>query len=139
MVDINALRNLEMVSEGNALQTFQMNQYKHFDSSLSFPNCSIDILTYNQRNVVFKFRVCFWEITGVTSIVSHLCLVDFYGRVSVLQFLFKMKNPSFELFVLTCSALIVMFALVVQEHLLTIFLPVKEHLLDILLIGEGAG
>ena len=80
------------------------------------------------------------ESTGVVSAVSQLSSGDFYGGVAVFQFILKMKNASFELFILTCSTtVIVMFAALIEENLLTTFLPVKRQFLDVLLGVDGAG
>lgn len=80
------------------------------------------------------------ESTGVVSAVSQLCSADFYGGVAVFQFILKMKNASLELFILTCSAsVIVMFAVLIKENLQTAFLPVKRQFLDVLLGVDGAG
>lgn len=99
-----------------------------------------DSLTNNKFNVEFLSWLKTWKLTGVVSTVTHLYISDDYGGVTVLQFFMRIWDSFFELFILTCKAVIFMKTSIISEHLLlTVFPPVKDFCLNVLIGAERTG
>ena len=63
--------------------------------SLSLPviqniTCLMKILTDNKFNVEGLTRLKTWKNASVAPAVGHLCIIDLYGGVAVLQLILKM-------------------------------------------------
>lgn len=75
----------------------------------------------------------------VVPTVRHPGVVDPYGGVTVFQFFFQVRDPTFELPILAWSSIIVMDTSIIHKHLLMTLLPVKQDISDVLFAAESTG